>query len=74
MKNGKWVDFMKYVSAKYIREKSSNIQRLLDIVNDEELDRDDVSEIIKERIGYDELAFAFGVLAKEIGLKIPTNL
>lgn len=56
----------KYVSAKYISEKMRPIENLIDIVNNAE--RDNLAEEIRCP---EEIAFAFAVIAKEIGVEIP---
>lgn len=56
----------KHISARYIKEKMRPIENLIDIVNNAESDN------LSEEIRYpEEIAFAFAVIAKEIGVKIP---
>ena len=56
----------KHISARYIKEKMRPIENLIDIVNNAESDN------LSEKIRYpEEIAFAFAVIAKELGVKIP---
>ena len=55
----------KYISAKYIKEKSFPIEQLLDTINSSDTDN------IANKIHAEEIAYAFAVIAKEIGVEIP---
>ena len=57
---------MKYVSARYIEEKLYPIERLCEIVH--EAEKNDISDEIRYP---EEIALAFAMIAKEMGVKIP---
>lgn len=59
----------KYISARYINEKSRPIRNLMNIV-DSATESNDISEELSD---YDkrEIAFAFAVIAKELDIQIP---
>ena len=55
----------KYISAKYIKEKSYPIEQLLDSIDSTETDN------IADKVYSEEIAYAFAVIAKELGVEIP---
>lgn len=59
----------KYISSRYINEKSRPIRSLMNIV-DSATESDNISEELSD---YDkrEIAFAFAVIAKELDIQIP---
>lgn len=61
---------MKHISAHYINEKSSPIRNLLLIVDDDSKDSDNITEQLSDNMKR-EVAFAFAVIAKELGVNIP---
>lgn len=63
----------KHISAYYIKEKMYPIEQLVKTVNDT-LDSDSDTANIAEKFPESrrrEVAFAFAVIAKELGVKIP---
>lgn len=60
----------KHISAHYINEKSSPIKNLLSIVDDDSKDSDNITEQLSDNMKR-EVAFAFAVIAKELGVSIP---
>lgn len=63
----------KHISAYYIKEKMWPIEQLIKTVNDT-LDGDSDTANIAEKISpsqRNDIAFAFAVIAKELGVKIP---
>lgn len=63
----------KHISAFYIKEKMYPVEQLVKIVN-ETLEGDSDTANIAEKFSESqrrEVAFAFAVIAKELGVKIP---
>ena len=66
------LDMDKYVSRRYLKEKFRSIERLEGIINNEgdsDCLRDDISATLRQ-----DVAFAFAVVAKELGVEIPTDV
>ena len=60
----------KYVSAKYIDEKLYPIRNLISIV--ESTDSNNIADKVANQ--KQDIAFAFAVIAKELGVTIPTDV